>query len=91
MRKLYSIRDVLAESFGPIVAMAADAPAVRMFGDVASDPQTNVHRHLGDHELVCLGELRDDGGIVPDFRVVITGDQWRNAQAPAEPQLALEA
>lgn len=91
MRNLYCIFDSLAVALGPIVSMAADAAAIRMFGDVASDPQTNVGRHVGDHELLCLGSVDEAGVIVPGLRVVITGAQWRASQAPSEPQLQLEA
>jgi len=92
MKLLYVIRDVVAETIGPIMTFAADAAAIRSFGDVASDPQTNVYRHTADFELVCLGSVTDYGEIDADApRVVITGAQWKAAQQPAEPQLSLEA
>lgn len=86
MLKLYAIRDIKAESLVGgeqcIVAMKHDAPAVRMFNDVAGNPQTLVHRHAEDFELVCLGEIVDDavlrGYDIP--RVLVTGTAWLAAQ-----------
>jgi len=84
MKMLYTIRDTVAETIGPIMVFPADAAAVRSFGDVAADPQTNVNRHVGDFELVCLGSISDYGEIDADQpRVVITGAQWSAAQVPA--------
>lgn len=87
MKMLYTIRDVVAESIGPIVLFAADAAAVRMFGDVAVDPQTNIGRHPADFELICIGQVYDDGVIVPAVggpRVVITGAAWKAAHSAQE-------
>lgn len=85
MKKLYAIRDVLAQAIGPVVTMAADAPAVRMFADVASDPQSQVCKHVNDFELVCLGDISDMGEIdASGVRVVVTGAAWKASQAPAE-------
>ena len=87
MKLLYTIRDTVGEAIGPIVSHAADAAAVRMFGDVASDANTNVARHPADFELVCLGQVYDDGVIVPAAggpRVVITGAAWKAANVAAE-------
>lgn len=86
MKKLYAIYDRVAQAVGPIVLHAADAPAVRMFGDVASDPQTNVSRHTADFELLCLGDLFDDGRIeaFDRPRVVLTGQAWKDMQSAVE-------
>lgn len=81
MKKLYTIRDTLAQAIGPIVTHAADAAAVRMFGDVVADPQSQVNRHPKDFELVCLGDVSDMGVIDSSgVRVVITGQAWIDAQ-----------
>jgi len=87
MKMIYTILDAVAEAIGPIVTHAADAAAVRMFGDVAADPQTNVYRHPGDYTLLCLGQVYDDGTIVPAAggpRIVITGAAWKAAHTAAE-------
>lgn len=85
MKSLYTIRDVVAEQIGPIVAMGADPAAVRMFGDVISDPQSQVNRHPQDFELVCIGAVHDDGTLIADaVRVVITGAAWKAAHSAQE-------
>lgn len=88
MKRLYWIRDVVAQAFlgGPVV-LPVDAVAVRFFGDVAGNPETQVSRHLDDHELWCVGSVSEEGVIAPESRVIITGASWRAAQLPAEPQL----
>lgn len=86
-----AIRDTLSMTIvGGLQVFPHPAPAVRFFGDVCKDAQTNVARHVGDHELIHLANLiqtddgvtRIDGFDTPT--VLITGDQWSAAQAPAE-------
>lgn len=86
MKKIYAVRDVVAEAVGPLLSLAGDSAAIRTFGDVASDPQTNVNRHVADYELICCGDVHDDGRIEANEypRVVITGVQWKAAQTPDE-------
>jgi hypothetical protein len=78
MSKLYIIRDVLAGGpAGPLVVLEHDAVAVRMFQEVASEPQSMVSRFLKDHELVCVGEFNRstcgvDGNDYP--KVIMTGE-----------------
>lgn len=87
-KRLYVLRDTLAETIlGGLHLFAHDASAVRFFGDLMSDPNTMLHRHPQDHDLMVIGELID--GLVPEIipfthpQVVITGAAWKAAQAPA--------
>lgn len=61
------------------------APAIRFFGDLAGRRDTAVGLHVEDYQLVSLGtvEITDDGriGIEPYTEVLITGAQWKAAQA----------
>lgn len=83
--KIYAIRDTVAESIiGGLQLHKHDAAAVRTFGDIAADPQTQLHRHVADFELVCLGRLNGLDEIEADYTVIITGAQWAAAQKPAE-------
>jgi hypothetical protein len=85
MKKLYAIFDRAAEAIGPVMVFAHDAAAIRSFGDVASDPQSLISRHPADFELLHIGEVTDRGVVDTDGpRVVITGEQWKMAQQPAE-------
>lgn len=96
MRLLCAIVDRLAESVGPVMSYPAPAAAIRSFGDVASDPQTLLSKHVADFDLLCLGELDDRSGVVTPNNppvVMLTGAQWLAAQRPetagADGQLSL--
>ena len=81
-KSIYAIVDTKAETIiGGLHLFAHEAAAVRFFGDIASDAQTMVARHIGDHQLLELGEIDETtGDIRPDSRVVITGAAWKAAQ-----------
>lgn len=83
MKRIYAIRDNVAEAFGPLMTFSHDAPAIRAFSDVAADPNTQVGRHPGDFELLDLGVFDEQASeivcTVP-ARSVITGAQWQAAQ-----------
>lgn len=87
MKRIYAIRDNVAEAFGPLMTFPHDAPAIRAFSDVAADPNTQVGRHPSDFELVELGILDDQAGEVVaqvPARTVITGVVWQASQAEAQ-------
>lgn len=84
MKRIYAIRDSVAEAIGPLMTFPHDAPAIRAFSDVAQDPNTQVGRHPEDFVLLCLGIVDDQASeIVSEVpaRVVISGVQWKAAQA----------
>lgn len=84
MNLIVAVRDTLAGAFvGGVHLYPNDAAAIRFFSDVCADPQTLVHRHLNDHELVQLGSVDiNSGAIAPcEPRVLLTGAQWKAAQA----------
>lgn len=84
-KRVYVIRDIVSDDFlGGLVSFAHDAAAIRWFGDVAGDETTYVHRHVGDYELWCVGELCDAPGLLVgcDPLVIITGAALVAAQAP---------
>lgn len=89
MKNIYAIRDNLAATIvGGLFLHAHHAPAVRFFSDVASDPNTNVARHIEDHDMVCLGTLDEETCelVSTPLAVVITGTAWKAAQqTPTEP------
>lgn len=90
MKQIYALRDTLAGSIvGGLFLHPHDAPAIRFFGDVASDQQTMIARHINEHELIMLGTLDEEtGDIAPEVpvRLVITGAAWKAAQQlPTEP------
>lgn len=86
---LYAIRDIIARDIiGPIHHFRHEAPAIRLFTDVAARQGTAINEHPGDYELIRLGHIdeEDDGHtltITADFHVVLTGSQWLAAQSKA--------
>jgi len=88
VKGLYAIRDTMARQvIGGIHVFAHEAAAVRFFGDIAGDAQTMVARHIGDHELVYIGSVNEETGMITDTdgRLVITGAAWKAAQVQDEP------
>lgn len=88
MKNLYGIWDKVAEAYvGGIYSLMTfphDAPAVRMFNDVAGNPQTDIGRHVDDFELRFVGVITEEGVLHGENpRVVITGTAFRQAQEAA--------
>lgn len=98
MKRLYAVYDVKAEAYGPLMAVKADAVAVREFGNLVLDPQSMVGKYPDDYELHELGSLYDDSehpddrrrvfGMLP--RVVMTARNFLAAQASG-PQAVADA
>ncbi|AZL82915.1 nonstructural protein [Apis mellifera associated microvirus 12] len=86
--RLYGIYDVRGETIiGNVVSHRVDAAAVRMFGDIAGDKQSLVGTHPSDFDLVHIGTLALDTGVIDTTdcpRVVVTGAAWLAAQAQSE-------
>lgn len=91
MKGIYAIYDNVAESLlgnGLLHLHAHDAPAIRMFGDVASMPQSPIALHPQDFDLIKIGVLNDDNTITPVSEIVLTGANWSAAQKqPTEAEL----
>lgn len=82
MRFIYGVFDRVAGSVtGGLMLFAADAVAVRTFGDICRDPNTMMARHPNDYDLVRLGILADNGEIGGvEFTTVITGAAFAATQ-----------
>lgn len=77
---LYAIFDrVTQEIVGVIQHHRHEATAIRFFADVCSMPDSIVARHLTDHELVQLGHIDEQLQITPEYKVLLTGQQWAAA------------
>lgn len=60
---LYVIRDNVAKAIiGGVHVHAHDAPAIRMFSDIASAENNQVNMHLADHDLLLIGFMDDETG-----------------------------
>lgn len=67
-RGLYAIRDIKAEDITSQTALMIFRHvniAIRMFTDALQDKQTQIAQHPLDYELIQLGELTEDGRLIP--------------------------
>lgn len=86
-RQIYAIYDNVAEAIiGGLHLHPHQAPAVRMFGDIAKLPNSQIALHPQDFDLLMLGTLLDDNTIEPAKKVIpiITGAAWSAAQQPQQ-------
>lgn len=84
---------VAQDIIGPLQVFPHNAPAIRMFSDVANDKRTPIGQHPADFDLILLGFLDDNNGtpsidacLDPLNHCVITGQQWMDAQRQEEKQ-----
>lgn len=103
---IYAIIDTVAFAIaGNPQLLNSDAAAIRRFGDVLAQQGNPISDHPDDHILVCLGELNENFGLQPPYRLhqegtethvtafyreVITGKAWKATQATG-PQLTKES
>lgn len=87
--RLYMIYDTRAQMLiGGIQPFKHDAPAIRFFDDVARGDNSIVGKHPHDFQLLCIGELEEDGTLCPNRRIVLEGSVWFdtvNAQSQGSP------
>lgn len=85
MIRIYAIRDLVSKAIlGGLHFFRHPAPAIRFFGDIASDPQTQIARHPQDYDLIAVATFDEDTLKLDGFdepEIVITGAQWAAAQA----------
>lgn len=80
-KQIYAIYDNVAESIiGGLHLHPHPAPAIRMFGDVAALPNSQIGLHPADFDLQLLGTLNDDNSITPHKETILTGATWAAAQ-----------
>lgn len=75
--RIYAIYDKVAQTLtGPLMQFRADAAAVRVFNDLATDPKTQIAQHPADYDLLKLGELVDETTIFPETETILEGSTW---------------
>ncbi|NLE01519.1 MAG: hypothetical protein GX640_16765 [Fibrobacter sp.] len=57
--RLYSIKDQVAEKFGPVFTAVNDGVAVRQFTGLLKQVD-----YVGEYDLYCLAEFDDDSGSI---------------------------
>jgi hypothetical protein len=61
---LFSVRDAATETYNITFTAPTNAAAIRQFGDLAQDTNTNVYKHPDDFVLYRVGSWDDDTGTV---------------------------
>lgn len=61
---MYTLYDVKAEVYFPPFVAGHVAEALRIFGDLLSDPQSRLAKHPTDYRLYKVGEFEVDTGLV---------------------------
>lgn len=83
-RQIYAIYDNVAEAIiGGLHLHPHQAPAIRMFSDVATMPNSQIALHPADFDLLLLGTLLDDNtieGSKSSKIPIMTGANWSAAQ-----------
>lgn len=94
MHKLYAVRDVKSESYGPPMQAPKDGIAIRGFGEGCSDPRSDLNKYPTDYMLYELGEYDPNSGQIMPLstpRFIISATEVLNnlkaARAVNEPLL----
>lgn len=61
-QKLYSMKDVKAESFGPLMTVPTKGLLLRMLADTVSDPRNVIAQYPGDFVVYEIGEFDPSSG-----------------------------
>lgn len=83
LRHIYAVYDNVAQAvIGGLQLHYHDAPAIRMYSDIAHMPESTIGMHPQDYDLLDLGTLTDDPEIYSARRTVLTGAAWLASQTP---------
>lgn len=89
---VYSVYDSKMEVFSPPYVCANRAVALRMFGDMGSDPQFPYSRHPKDYFLFEIGTYDDHSGNIEPMKPLNLGlvpveqakEESKNGVSPVE-------
>lgn len=84
-KHLYQVYDKVSQTvIGPILVEPHAAPAIRQFHDALSAPGSMLGSHPEDFDLLELGEVKENGLILPVLGespiTVATGAAWAAAK-----------
>lgn len=88
-KQLFAVYDNKADEIvaDVIHTMKHTAQAIRMLQDAATSDRSPIAQHAEDYDLVCLGDIDDQGNITPRYEKVLNAkdllDHMKNG-----PQLA---
>lgn len=95
--KLYAVRDVKADAFGPPMAVTTDGLARRGFLEACSDPRSDLYKYASDYMLFHIGYYDADTATVepltpaPKFICSASGilEEQKQARLKIEPELPI--
>ena len=61
---IYSVRDTATGTYNAPFIAQTNAQAMRQFGDLAQEQNTNVNKHPDDFELFLVGTWDDDTSLL---------------------------
>jgi len=64
IRKIFSVYDCKSELYLNPFFMSTKGEALRAFGDIANDPQSQIGKHPCDFSLMEIGSFDDAKGMV---------------------------
>lgn len=62
--KVFTIFDLKAQCYNVPFVLRTNGEALRVFSDMANDPQSRIGQHPEDYVLYAIAEFDDDRGIV---------------------------
>lgn len=62
--QLFAIMDVKTGCYMPPLVAQNTAEALRIFGDLLTDPQSRLSKHPADYRLYRIGEFHFDSGLI---------------------------
>lgn len=71
--KLYSVKDQVAEKFGPVFTAVNDGVAVRQFTGILKQVD-----YVGEYDLYCVSEFDDETGSIK----AVNGDDGLGSFSP---------
>lgn len=67
--KVYALRDVKADAFGPLMTVETKGLALRALADAVQNPQSRISQYPEDFMLYELGEYDPNSGELVPHRV----------------------
>lgn len=85
MKHMFAVYDVDAEEIvGPVWLLPSPAVAVRMFEDIARNPQSDVGKHPASFKLFQLGFIeRMEVTLLPGWALLASADEFTRLAAGA--------
>lgn len=69
--KVFSIRDTAAEAYNQPFFMLTQAEAIRIFTNMANDPESNISKHSSDYHLYYLGTYDNQTGYFSQDKEIL--------------------